>query len=233
MRVLITGAAGQLGQELQRQCPASVEMLALAREQLDLANSAACREAVATHRPDWVISAGAYTAVDRAEAEPELAHRVNAEAPGAFAAALAETGGSLLQVSTDFVFNGAQGTPYRIDQTIDPLGVYGRTKSAGEQAAAEALPAERLCILRTSWVYGPVGKNFLLTMLKLHAIKAAQASLRWWPIRWLSDEHQHLAQACWAVVASGPTASSPAMPVRPAGTTSLRRLGSLLRHQDA
>ena len=102
--------------------------------------------------------------MDRAEAEPN--DRVNAEAPFLWQRS---RGGSLLQVSTDFVFNGAQGTPYRIDQAVDPLGVYGRTKAAGEQAAAEALPAERLCILRTSWVYGPV----MLTMLKLHAIKAA------------------------------------------------------------
>ena len=202
MRVLITGAAGQLGQELQQSCPAPVELLAFGREQLDLADPAACRAAVEKHQPDWLINAGAYTAVDRAETEPELAELVNAQAPGAFAAALQQTGGCLLQVSTDFVFNGEQGHPYRLDQPCDPIGVYGRTKAAGEQAAVEGLAPERLAILRTSWVYGPVGRNFLLTMLRLHAIKAEAGD----PLRVVADQvgcptsTTTLAQACWSMI---------------------------------
>ena len=99
---------------------------------LDLADAGACHAAVLEHRPDWVLNAGAYTAVDRAESEPELALAVNGGAPRAFAEALADTGGRLLQVSTDFVFNGQQGSPYRPEQSRDPLGAYGRTKAAGE-----------------------------------------------------------------------------------------------------
>ena len=170
MKVLLTGAAGQLGQALIASSPAEVELIACSRAELDLANPEACRAAVQAHRPDWVLNAGAYTAVDKAESEPELAQAVNAGAPGAFAEALAETGGRLLQVSTDFVFNGAQGSPYRPEQPLDSLGVYGATKAAGETAALKLLGAR---VLRTSWVYGPVGKNFCLTMLRLHALKAA------------------------------------------------------------
>jgi dTDP-4-dehydrorhamnose reductase len=165
---------------------------------LDLADAAACRALVEQHQPDWVINAGAYTAVDKAESAPELAQAVNAAAPGALAEALATTGGRLLQVSTDFVFSGAQGSPYRPDQPVDPLGVYGASKAAGEAAAAAALNAERLCILRTSWVYGPVGNNFLLTMLRLMAereqlgVVADQVGC--------PTATAGLAQACWAVV---------------------------------
>jgi dTDP-4-dehydrorhamnose reductase len=138
------------------------------RVALDLADAQACRSLVLEHRPDVVLNAGAYTAVDRAEQEPELARAVNADAPAAFAAALAETGGQLLQLSTDFVFNGRQGSPYAPDQPVDPLGVYGASKAAGDMAALQ-LPAGR--VLRTSWVYGPVGRNFCLTMLRLHREK--------------------------------------------------------------
>jgi dTDP-4-dehydrorhamnose reductase len=121
---------------------------------------------------------------------------INAGAPQAFAEALAETGGRLLQVSTDFVFNGAQGLPYRPDQALDPLGVYGATKAAGETAAL-AFPGAR--VLRTSWVYGPVGKNFCLTMLRLHALKAAAGE----PLGVVADQvgcptaTHTLAAACW------------------------------------
>ena len=170
MKVLLTGAAGQLGQALIASTPPEVELIACSRAELDLADPAACHAAVRDHQPDWVLNAGAYTAVDKAESEPELAQAVNAGAPRAFAEALVEKGGRLLQVSTDFVFNGDQGRPYQPDQALDPLGVYGASKAAGE-AAALALPGAR--VLRTSWVYGPVGKNFCLTMLRLHALKAA------------------------------------------------------------
>ena len=204
MKVLLTGAAGQLGQALIASRLPGLELIACRRAELDLANPEACRAAVQALRPDWVLNAGAYTAVDSAESEPELAEAVNAGAPRAFAEALAETGGRLLQVSTDFVFNGAQGTPYRPEQAVDPLGVYGATKAAGERAALE-LPGAR--VLRTSWVYGPVGKNFCLTMLRLHGLKAAEGE----PLRVVADQvgcptsTRSLAAACWrALSGEGP-----------------------------
>jgi dTDP-4-dehydrorhamnose reductase len=182
MKILLTGAAGQLGHALRQQLPAGVELIATSRSgdpatallPLDLADAGACRTAVLEHRPDWVLNAGAYTAVDRAESEPELALAVNGGAPRAFAEALLDTGGRLLQVSTDFVFNGQQGSPYRPEQARDPLGAYGRTKAAGEEAVEQVLGGSgRGVILRTSWVMGPVGKNFALTMLRLHRERGA------------------------------------------------------------
>jgi dTDP-4-dehydrorhamnose reductase len=209
MKVILTGGAGQLAHAVRRSVPAAiggraVQLITTTRTgtegtiALDLADAAACRTLVDQHQPDWVINAGAYTAVDKAESESELADAVNAGAPGAFAGALETTGGRLLQVSTDFVFNGAQGSPYRPDHPVDPLGVYGASKAAGEAAAAAALASERLCILRTSWVYGPVGHNFLLTMLRLMAereqlgVVADQVGC--------PTATESLARACWAVL---------------------------------
>jgi dTDP-4-dehydrorhamnose reductase len=151
MKVLLTGAAGQLGQALISSTPPGVELIACGRAELDLANPGVCRAAVEAHRPHWVLNAGAYTAVDRAESEPELAQAVNAGAPAAFAEALAETGGRLLQVSTDFVFNGQQGSPYRPEQPVDPLGLYGASKAAGEAAGGGAGAAHQLGV----WAGGP------------------------------------------------------------------------------
>ena len=178
MKVLLTGAAGQLGQALINATPEGIELLASSRnggeglQALDLADATACRQAIKEHRPDWVLNAGAYTAVDKAESEPELAEAVNGDAPRAFAEAIKEHGGRLLQLSTDFVFNGQQGSPYRVDQNRDPLGVYGASKASGEEAVEELLGASgQGLVLRTSWVIGPVGKNFALTMLRLHRDK--------------------------------------------------------------
>lgn len=123
MKVLLTGAAGQLGQALIEAPPEGIDLVATSRQQLVLADPEACRSALEQHQPDWVLNAGAYTAVDKAESEPELAHAVNAGAPEAFARAFDQQGGRLLQISTDFVFNGTQGTPYQPEQTRDPLGV--------------------------------------------------------------------------------------------------------------
>ena len=183
MKVLLTGAVGQLGQALIASVPPQVELIACSRAELDLADPAACQAAVRDHQPDWVLNAGA---------------------PGAFAEALAETGGRLLQVSTDFVFNGEQGRPYQPDQALDPLGVYGASKAAGEVAAL-ALPGAR--VLRTSWVYGPVGKNFCLTMLRLHGLKAAAGEA----LGVVADQvgcptaTHNLASACWrAISTEGP-----------------------------
>ena len=207
MKVLLTGRQGQLGQALVQSVPQGIELIATGRSELDLSDESACGAAVAELRPDWVLNAGAYTAVDRAESEPELAAAVNADAPGAFARALAETGGRLLHVSTDFVFNGAQGSPYRPEQALDPLGVYGATKAAGETAAL-ALPGAR--VLRTSWVYGPVGKNFCLTMLRLHAAKAAAGE----PLGVVADQvgcptsTHTLAAACWRAIGADSAVAS-------------------------
>ena len=196
MKVLLTGAGGQLGQALIASAPAGIELVTTSRQQLDLADPEASSSAVEQHQPDWVLNAGAYTAVDKAESEPELAHAVNAGAPEAFARALDQQGGRLLQISTDFVFNGTQGTPYQPEQARDPLGVYGASKAAGEDAVQSIFGAGgRGLILRTSWVIGPVGKNFAVTMLRLHrerdqlGVVADQVGC---PTSTLN-----LAQACW------------------------------------
>jgi dTDP-4-dehydrorhamnose reductase len=221
LRILLTGATGQLGQALVATKPVGIHLITTGRSggrqdgQLDLADAAACRAAVLQHRPDWVLNAGAYTAVDRAESEPELAWAVNAAAPGALAGALGELGhGRLLQLSTDFVFNGEQGTPYRPEQPPTPLGVYGASKAAGEQAALAALEGGAH-VLRTSWVYGPVGRNFCLTMLRLHQQRAAAGE----PLAVVADQvgcptattgAHGLAAACWRLIARGEEASAAA-----------------------
>jgi dTDP-4-dehydrorhamnose reductase len=208
MKILLTGAAGQLGQALRQQVPAGMELIATSRNggdallPLDLADASACRAAVLEHSPDWVLNGGAYTAVDKAEREPELALAVNGGAPRAFAEALLETGGRLLQVSTDFVFNGSQGSPYRPEQARDPLGAYGRTKAAGEEAVEQLLTANSQgVILRTSWVMGPVGKNFALTMLRLHR-ERQQICVVEDQVGCPTSTHT-LAAACWRVISAG------------------------------
>ena len=166
MKVLVTGAGGQLGQALRRTVPAAISLAAFTRAELDLTDADAVCAAVVDFAPDWVVNAAAYTAVDRAEREPERAYAVNAAAVRHLAEAARDTGARLAQVSTDFVFPGDSAHPYRPDDAPAPLGVYGASKLAGERAAREAL-GTRALIVRTAWVYAPEGHNFVRTMLRL------------------------------------------------------------------
>lgn len=162
MKALVTGASGQLGRALLDRVPEGWNAVPLDRSVLDLSDAGAIERTVDQEQPDLVINAGAYTAVDRAECEPDLAHTVNAGAPAAFARALAGTSARLVQISTDFVFDGARGQPYRPLDPRNPQSVYGASKAAGEDAAGD-----RAIIVRTSWVHAAGGTNFVRTMLRL------------------------------------------------------------------
>ena len=166
MKVLISGAGGQLGQALLATAPSRVQAVAAARGQFDITAADSVARGLEDHEPQAVINAAAYTAVDRAEDEEAQAYRVNAEAPGVLASACAARQIRLLHVSTDFVFDGQRSDPYPPDARAAPLGVYGASKLAGERrvldSAADAL------ILRTAWVYSAGPGNFLHTMLRLH-----------------------------------------------------------------
>ncbi len=163
-RVLLLGANGQVGFELASRF-ADMDLLALHRRAADLSRPESLREVVRAARPDVILNAAAYTAVDRAESEPELADRVNHLAPAVLAEEAERAGALLVHYSTDYVFDGTKTTPWLETDEPNPLNVYGATKLAGERAIAVRCP--RHIILRTSWVYGPRGHNFLLTMLRL------------------------------------------------------------------
>lgn len=165
LRLLITGATGQIGWQLQRTLAPLGEVVACTRSQIDMADPAAAAEAVRNLSPDIVVNAAAYTAVDKAESEPELAHIVNAIAPRRIAEEVANTGGLLIHYSTDYVFDGAKPGPYEEADPTGPLNVYGQTKLEGEQLIAASGCAH--IILRTTWVYDTRGKNFLRTALRL------------------------------------------------------------------
>ncbi|HVS27095.1 MAG TPA: dTDP-4-dehydrorhamnose reductase [Burkholderiales bacterium] len=166
-RILLTGKNGQVGWELQRMLGALGEVIALGREEMNLANSDAIRARIREITPDIIVNAAAYTAVDKAESEPDLAMAINGTAPGIMAEEARRLGALLVHYSTDYVFDGAKTTPYTEEDTPNPLNVYGKTKLAGERAI-QASGAPYL-ILRTSWVYSARGKNFLLTILRLAA----------------------------------------------------------------
>lgn len=170
MRALILGAGGQLGLELAEAVPVGWELRTLSRAMLDITDEAAVHRALREAGPDVVFNAAAYTAVDRAEAEPAAANAVNALGAGNVAAAARALGARLLHVSTDFVFDGEASRPYAPGAHANPLGVYGRTKLAGEVAVAERGDAGAL-IVRTAWVYSRHGANFVKTMLRLMATR--------------------------------------------------------------
>lgn len=163
--MLITGASGQVGGELLQTLAPLGEVIAPSRSEMDLANPSSVRDFIRETRPHWIVNAGAYTAVDRAESEPELAYAINAESVGVIAAEAKTLGASVIQFSTDYVFNGQGTTPWVESDPTGPLGVYGASKLAGEQALLTS--GVSALIFRTSWVYGATGKNFLRTILKL------------------------------------------------------------------
>ena len=166
MKVLVLGAAGQVGRELMRQAwPAGWRVAGRARGEVDRADAAALQGAILDARPDLVVNAGAYTAVDRAESEREAAFAVNAAAPGIVGAAARAAGAVVVHYSTDYVFDGCGTGGRDEDDPVAPLGVYGASKEAGEQALRGAL--DRHVILRTSWVFGALGANFVRTMWRL------------------------------------------------------------------
>ncbi|MDE0929084.1 MAG: dTDP-4-dehydrorhamnose reductase [Halioglobus sp.] len=196
-KVLVVGAGGQLGQELQRTSGPDIECLPMTRAQLDIADLAVVTQCLAAAAPQLVINAAAYTAVDKAESEVDAAQRGNVAGPLALAQACAQQGVRLIHISTDFVFDGSASQPYKPDAATAPLGEYGRSKRAGELAVQSVIP--QALILRTGWVYSRYGSNFVKTMLRLMserddlAVVADQVGTPTWA--------HGLAEAVWACAA--------------------------------
>lgn len=164
-KILLTGKNGQLGWELRQSLAPFGDVVVLDRQEMDLANPDSIRTVIGHVRPDLIVNAAAYTAVDQAESEPKLAMAINGLAPGIMAEEAKRHNAGIIHFSTDYVFDGTANRPYREDDTPSPLNVYGKTKLAGERAI-QAVGVPHI-ILRTSWVYAARGKNFLLTILRL------------------------------------------------------------------
>lgn len=202
MRILIAGAAGQLGRALRASGPARHEIVALDRSSLDAGDPGSVAAAFERHRPEVLVNAAAYTAVDRAESEPDAAHRANAEAPGLLAEACRRHGAKLVHVSTDFVFDGRSSRPYRPDDPTGPLSVYGATKLEGERRVLRE-HGEGSAILRTAWLYDADGRNFATTMIRLMRERPV--------VRVVADQFgtptsvEGLAKAIWRAVEVGAT----------------------------
>ncbi len=198
MRVLVTGAAGQIGRALLESAPVHAQVLGLTRQSLDISDRAAVAEQVHGFQPAVIINAAAYTAVDRAQAEPDLARRINTEGAKNLAAAADKASARLIHMSTDFVFGGNSSTPYRPDSPTGPVNVYGLTKRDAECAILRALPDQSV-ILRTAWVYSSSGKNFVRTMLRLMRSNGA--------VKVVTDQigtptaARSVAEAIWRIVA--------------------------------
>ena len=167
-KILVAGVTGQVARSLAlAKAPAGMTVINAGRPELDLLDGDTVREAIERHKPDIVVNAAAYTAVDQAESDEDAAFALNAAGPGRLAAVSAERAIPIIHISTDYVFDGTKNAPYAETDPVAPLGVYGRSKLAGEEEVAAANPAH--FILRTAWVYSPFGKNFVKTMLRVGA----------------------------------------------------------------
>ncbi|MBD0412886.1 dTDP-4-dehydrorhamnose reductase [Pseudoalteromonas distincta] len=170
MKILVTGKNGQLGSELQKTCPSNVELICFGSKELDISNAEQVNELLITYSPDIVINAAAYTAVDKAETDSDTAYAVNKFGAANLANTCKHINARLIHISTDFVFDGTSTMPYTASDATNPLGVYGASKLAGEQAINEILGSQAT-IVRTAWVYSFFGNNFVKTMLRLMAEK--------------------------------------------------------------
>ena len=199
MKVLITGSQGQLGKELLKNIPHDIEVIAADRKTFNLLDLKDCREFIFDNKPDWIINAAAYTAVDLAEDEEEKAILINGEAPTEIANALKKTGGKLLQISTDFVFDGKSSSPYKVDDEPNPINIYGKSKLLAENGIKNILQDNnQYIILRTSWVMGSEGNNFTKTMLRLLKIKE-KISVVYDQIGCMTSS-KYLANICWLII---------------------------------
>ena len=199
MKILLTGGSGQLGQEIIKYKPKGVEIFYPSRNILDLSDYMACKKIVEDQKPDWVVNCGAYTQVDAAEKNIQLSQKINGYAPAAFTEAINRLNSNLLHISTDFVFDGNQNFPYNENQNPNPLSQYGASKALGEELIKNKIEdIEKATILRTSWLISPRGKNFILTMLKLHSEKDS--------LKVVSDQigcptsAGDLAKVCWKII---------------------------------
>lgn len=178
-RIVLFGASGQVGFELRQTLAPLGDLVCLDRAAVDLRDLDAVRQSVCAHRPDVIVNAAAFTEVDRAESEPELAFAVNAAAPRVIAEEAQASGACVVHYSTDYVFDGTKPLPYAESDATGPASVYGRSKLEGERAVAGA--CARHIVLRTSWVFGAHGRNFVKTMLRLGAARDA--------LRVVADQH--------------------------------------------
>ncbi len=200
MKVLLTGCNGQLGNAILRSKPKTINLISLDRSKLDLSNLSECRKIIREIKPDWLINCAAFTNVDEAEKKQSLAYLINAEAPKIFCEEISKIKGNLLQISTDYVFSGEKrNKPYLPSDKRNPLGFYGYSKSKAEEAVEEAFKnSKKGLIIRTSWLMGPLGKNFALKMIKLHSQKKI--------IKVVVDQigaptsTLGLAGVCWAII---------------------------------
>ncbi len=201
MKVLITGSQGQLGRALIKLKPSNTEIYAMDRNNFDFLDITSCLKTIHSINPDWIINCAAFTNVDMAESQKETVMQVNYKAPKAFALEIKKLGGKFLQISTDYVFNGQKKlkTPYSTTEKRSPLGIYGLSKVYAEEAIEEIFEdSYQGIILRTSWLMGPVGRNFLLTILNLHSTNKE--------IKIVKDQIGSptstfsLAEICWRVI---------------------------------
>lgn len=206
MNVLLTGSTGQLGRAIIQSYEKSlknsgINLITPTRLELDLSNLKSVENSLEIYKPDWIINTAAYTAVDKAEDERNIARDINAFAPIKMGEILKKNNGKFLQISTDYVFSGSQNSPYKINQKLDPINYYGETKAESEKGLQEIL-GKKSFILRTSWVYSNTGKNFVLSILKLHKILADKND----PLRVVVDQIgvptnvKGLASCCWNIL---------------------------------